>query len=440
MKEAYNFLMNNYNLLNNNDYVVVAVSGGPDSMALMHLLQEIRNEVNINIVCAHVNHNMRKESENEKVFVEDYCKSNGIYFEYMKIESYSSGNFHNEARDIRYNFFRDVMKKYNSKLLFTAHHGDDLIETILMRIVRGSSLKGYAGFSKITDCGDYKIVRPLIFHTKDEILKYNSLNRISYVIDDSNNKDSYTRNRYRHVVLPFLKSENNNVHEKFLNFSEMLYEYDLFFDKYLEDKSFYENGILDVDLLLKESDLVQRRIIENILKKIYKNDLSLINSCHVSSIVDLINGNKPNALIKLPLGVEVIREYGKVLFKRTSHINYDYDILVEEITLLPNGKSLYFESAEDSDGNDVCRLNNNDIALPLHVRNRRDGDRIFVKNLNGSKKVKDVFIDEKIPISERKLWPIVVDSNDNVIWIPGIKKSKYNKEKKEKYDIIIKYC
>lgn len=438
MEKSYKFLLGN-NLFNKGDYVVVAVSGGPDSMALLHLLLNIREKIKINIVCAHVNHNKRKESDDEKVFVEEYCKSNNVYFEYMKIKEYGSGNFHSEARDIRYNFFKEVMKKYNSHLLFTAHHGDDLIETILMRIVRGSNLKGYSGFSKITDLGSYKIVRPLIFYTKDEILEYVILNKIPYVIDSSNNEDDYTRNRYRHVVLPFLKNEDANVHEKFLSFSEILSEYDSFFDSYLSSKQFYDNGILDINLFLGEDELIQRRIIEAVLRDVYKDDLSLVNSHHVTLISDLIKNDKPNVSIELPNGYGAIKEYDKVSFKKNASINYDYDIPLERVTLLPNGRTIYFVDREDGNGNDVCRLNSNELKLPLHVRNKRNGDKIFVKNLNGSKKVKDIFIEKKVSFDERRLWPVLVDSENNVLWIPGLKKSKYNKEKNEKCDIIVKY-
>ena len=439
MKEAYDFLLKD-NLLNNDDYVVVAVSGGPDSMSLLHLLLEVRKKIDINIVCAHVNHNMRKESEDEKVFVENYCKENNIYFEYMKINEYSFGNFHNEARNIRYNFFYDVLKKYNSSVLFTAHHGDDLIETILMRIVRGSSLKGYAGFSMITNYDNYKVVRPLIFYTKDDILKYNKLNNVPYVIDSSNNKDSYTRNRYRHYVLPFLKSEDSNVHRKFLGFSKLLNEYESFLDKYVDSSGLCNSNSIDISLFIKKDEVVQRRVVENILKRIYEDNISIVNSTHVESIMDLIRSSKPNLSIKLPNNIDVIKEYDRVSFIRLNLSKDNYDIVLDRDAILPNGKTLCFVREEDSDSNYVCRLDSTSISLPLHVRNRRNGDKIYVKHLHGSKKVKDIFIDEKIPISKRNEWPIVVDSNNVIIWIPGVKKSKYNKEKNEKCDIIIKYC
>ena len=257
MEKAYNFLLNDCSF-KKDDYVVVAVSGGPDSMTLLNLLERVRLIIPINIVCAHVNHNKRVESESEKDFVEDYCKNHNIYFEYMKIEEYGDGNFHNTAREIRYDFFKRVMIKYGSRVLMTAHHGDDLIETILMRIVRGSTLKGYAGFSCISDMGGYRIIRPLIFHTKDEILEYTKLNNLSYVIDSSNNEDDYTRNRYRHTVLPFLKSEEENVHDKFLKFSELLLEYEKHFD--VDMSKYYSNKTLNIPLFLIADELSQKRI------------------------------------------------------------------------------------------------------------------------------------------------------------------------------------
>lgn len=435
MDKAYNFLLNEC-FIKKDDYVVAAVSGGPDSMALLHLLERVRDVIGINIVCAHVNHNKRSESEDEKVFVENYCNSHNIYFEYMKIEEYGEGNFHNTAREIRYDFFKKVMNKYNSTILLTAHHGDDLIETILMRIVRGSTLKGYAGFSKITDLGSYKIIRPLIFHTKDEIIKYNELNNLSYVTDSSNNEDDYTRNRYRHVVLPFLKSEDENVHEKFLNFSELLMEFDKHFD--IDINKYYNSNYLNIPLFKMADELSQSRIISYILKDVYKDDISLITNTHIELIIELINNNKPNVELSLPNNIIADKEYDKLSF-REMLIDYDYNIMLERVTLLPNGKYLYMKEEDDDNSNYICRLSSDEVKLPLYVRNRKDGDKIEVMNLSGSKKVKDIFIDEKIPMSERMLWPLVVDSNNNIVWIPGIKKSKYNKSKDEKCDIIIKY-
>ena len=186
MKEVQDYLIN---LLNDDDSVVVACSGGPDSMFLLYELLEIRKLKKINIICAHVNHKLRKESDQEYTDVQNYCTEKQVTFEGMIITEYKNNFNENEARIKRYIFFEEIVRKYKAKYLFTAHHGDDLIETILMKIVRGSNIKGYAGFSKETKRKDYILVRPLINLTKDEILDNCKKNKINYATDLSNEKD-----------------------------------------------------------------------------------------------------------------------------------------------------------------------------------------------------------------------------------------------------------
>ena len=194
MFDVIDFLEKDINL--DNERIVIALSGGPDSMALLNILLSLRDKHNFEIIVAHVNHSLRVESEEEKVFVENYCKDNNCIFEYLKIEKYNNDNFHNQARIIRYEFFDKVMKKHKAKYLFTAHHGDDLIETILMRITRGSTLIGYSGFEKIIKKNDYYIVKPLIYVTKKQLLEYVEENNIPYRVDKSNGGKYYKRNKW----------------------------------------------------------------------------------------------------------------------------------------------------------------------------------------------------------------------------------------------------
>ena len=182
MSEVVKYLNN---LLIDNDTIIVAVSGGPDSMALLSLLLEIKNNKNINIICAHVNHNSgRMGQDEEEEYVKSFSNKNNIIFESYKIDEYKESNFEMEARSKRYSFFDELVKKYNAKYVFTAHHGDDLVETILMRIVRGSTLKGYTGFLKELDCGNYKIIRPFISLTKDDLINYLDKFNIKYYTDN----------------------------------------------------------------------------------------------------------------------------------------------------------------------------------------------------------------------------------------------------------------
>jgi tRNA(Ile)-lysidine synthase len=440
MEKAYDFLLNQIGL-KYGDTVVVGVSGGPDSMALLHLMSQIKKEIDIFIVCAHVNHNVRKESDKEKIFIEKYCDNNQIIFESMKIEDYGDDNFHNEARTKRYNYFGNIVKRFGAKYLLTAHHADDLMETILMRIARGSTLRGYSGFSKVLDMGSYMILRPLISITKKDILEYNKNNKIEYVEDSSNKKDKYTRNRYRKYVLPFLKEEDKNIHEKFIKFSNTLIEYNNFIDKQMKNviKDVYKQNILNLEKFMTHDKLIRMKIIYYMLEQVYQDDLMLIYDSHADLISNLIESKKPNAYIYLPNNIKVVKSYQNLSFIKEELEYADYEIEILNYVNLPNGRNIEVLGKEELTTNDVCRLNSKDIHLPLYVRSRKIGDKMEVKGLLGKKKLKDIFIDSKIPAFDRDMWPVVVDSENNVVWLPGLKKSKFDKEKNESYDIILKY-
>ena len=440
MDKVYNFLLKEIGF-KYRDTIVVGVSGGPDSMALLHVMSQLKLETDIFIICAHVNHNVREESESEKLFIEKYCDNNQIVFESMKIEEYGDDNFHNEARSKRYKYFDTVVKKYNAQYLVTAHHGDDLIETVLMRITRGSTFKGYAGFSKSLDMGDYKILRPLIHLTKDDILKYNKENNIKYVEDPSNKKNKYTRNRYRKYVLPFFKKEDPNVHEKFLKFSNTLIEYNAYMDKQMNNiiNDVYGQNVLNVEKFIDLDKVLQIKIINYILENIYHDDLMLIYDSHMELIYKLIQSTKPNTYIHLPNNIKVIKAYNNLTFMQEELSPNDYEIELISYVNLSNGMNIELVDKCEWTNNFICRLNSKELKMPLYVRNRKVGDRIELKGMLGRKKIKDIFIDSKIAGVEREMWPIVVDSSEKIVWIPGLKKSKYDKSKEETYDIIIKY-
>ncbi|MBQ9318326.1 MAG: tRNA lysidine(34) synthetase TilS [Bacilli bacterium] len=420
------------------DYVVCAISGGPDSMCLLDLLVQYKQSHRIHIVCAHVNHNMRIESNDEEIFVKEYCDKNDVIFEYMKINEYDDDNFHNCARNIRYNFFESLVKKYQSKYLFTAHHGDDLMETVLMRIMRGSTLKGYGGFERLSKKQDYMVVRPLITMTKQQIEDYDKENNIEYVIDKSNFKDVYTRNRYRKYILPRLKDENKKAHLKFLNFSEYLIESGNYFENQAKKicKSIYVNHKLDITSFKSYEHVIQMYIIYYILELEYQNDIDKINNKHVNNIITLIN-HKGNGTLSLP-GKKGIKEYDYFYIKNIEKVEY-LDVILNDKILLPNGHSIEKVDYSELKNNNVIYLNSKDIELPLHIRYRKQGDRMKVKNSDFYKKINDIFIDKKISRELRDTYPIVVDNKNEIIWLPGLKKSHFDSQNTGKYDIILKY-
>lgn len=423
-----------------NNIVVAAISGGPDSMLLLDILNNLKNKLDLKIVVAHVHHNLREESDYEAVEVEKYCKKNNIIFEMKKIEEYPNGKFSEEnARKIRYEFFDEIIKKYNSDILFTAHHGDDLIETVLMRITRGSTLKGYAGFERISNDRGYKIARPLFFLTKLEIEKILNEKGIWYAVDKSNQSEKYKRNRIRKNILPELKKENKNVHYKFIEFNEKILMANEYIKK--ESEKSYKKCVLENQINITEfnklEEIIRIYILEKFLKEIYKGEINNIDDRHIKIIIDYINKNK-NTIFDLPLNKKGIIEYNK--FNVIEDIkSEDYEYLFTNSILLPNGKSIMIDNKTTLTSNYVIHLNSKDIKFPFHVRNYRPGDRMKIKNMIGTKKVSDIFIDFKLSKELRGIHPIVTDNSGKIIWIPGIKKSNLDMKKEKKYDIILKY-
>lgn len=437
MESVYEFLKS-LNIINY-DTLVVAVSYGPDSMTLLNVIKKIffKNK----IVCAHVHHNHRKESDNEFVLLKKTCEDNNIVFEYMKIENYTNNKFtEGEARNKRYVFFDEVMKKYDAKYLFTAHHGDDLVETVLMRLVRGSTMSGYAGIPLISERSNYKLIRPFLYVTKDDILNYCELNNIKYAVDNSNFSDDYTRNRYRKYILPQLKKENKNVHKKFLKFSTVLLEYENYIKRIVDNeyKNVVTKNIIDCKEIMLKDDLIKKRIIMKYLLNYYDLHVSEINNHHIEAVLRLIKSSKPNGFICLPNEKKLVKSYNKIYFDN-SYVYNDYCVILDKLINLPNNYVIETIDKLENTTNYVTAFNKKDLVFPLVVRNVRDGDKIEVLGLNGSKKIHDIFINEKVPKELRNSYPVLMDGNENIIWLPGLKKSKYDKSKTGNYDIILKY-
>ena len=424
--------------LDNEKYIVVGVSAGPDSMALLdYLIKHIKTK----IICAHINHNVRKESKEEQEFLENYCLKNNVIFEGMKIDMYCGKNFEAEAREKRYNFYFKILEKYQCKYLFLAHHGDDLIETVLMKISRGSNLEGYAGIKKISLFKNkYYIVRPLLNYTKQDILDYLKNNNIKYYIDRTNEDTNYTRNRYRKYILPFLLNEDINIHKKFIKYSEILTETDNYIKKETKNlvNKIYKNKKFYITDFNQLEDFMKKNILYYILNNLYDNKPNIVTERHINNIIKLINSNN-NGSLNMPKGIIVSKEYNSILFNEIEkRKNNNYKIKLNKNNII-NKHIIKIINNTTDDGNNICRIDSNEIRLPLYIRNINNGDFIEVLGLNGKKKVTDIFKEKKIPVNERNNYPLLVDSNDKILWIPNLKKSKFNKKKEEKYDIILRY-
>ena len=170
----------------------------------------------------------------------------------------------------------------------------------------------------------------------------------------------------------------------------------------------------------------------------YSDDLFLITDCHTNSLINMINSDRPNMRVYLPNNIQAVKSYDK-LELHSEKVQEDYEIELKNNNNLPNGFNIDIVEESYEDSNYICRLNKEDIRMPLMIRNRRNGDKVILKGIGGTKKLKDIFINEKIAYDNRNIWPVLVDADNNVLWVPGLKKSKYNLPKDKKCDIILKY-
>ncbi len=317
-----------------NKTVIVSCSGGPDSMALLSIVNNIKDTNNIKVVVAHVNHKVREESDEEAQMVEEFAKQNNDIFELYEIKKYhDKTNFHEDARKIRYKFLKELKDKYKADYLLTAHHGDDLTETILMRITRGSNLKGYIGFKEESDWENIKLLRPLIRRTKKYLEQFDIENNIPYRIDKTNYSDEYTRNRYRNEIIPLLKKEDENIHLKYLKLSTELNKYYQFVKELVkkEEKNIVDDdGNIIVSKLTTLPSLYQEVLIGEMIADIQLNDYLPLNDSLFSDMLNVINSSKTNALIDLPNNYVFGKEYDKLVFKKKvdSVETIDYILIV----------------------------------------------------------------------------------------------------------------
>ena len=285
-------------LIKNGDKVVVAVSGGPDSMCLLDTLNKLKDELNFSICVAHVNHGIRKESDDEKVYVENYCKKYSIPFHYLKVDvpKLSKENKMSEetyGRKVRYDFFEQVRIEENASAIAVAHNLNDNVETVLLNELRGCGLKGLTGM-------DFRfgyIIRPLLNIEKKDIVLYNNELELNPCIDKTNSEEIYLRNKIRLSLIPYLQELNPNFVENISRMRKILKEDNDFIEQYV-DKVFNDtiveenddNIIFNYKELMNEHESVQKRVIRRIIEKKISN-LDGIESVHVLDILKLLNNN-----------------------------------------------------------------------------------------------------------------------------------------------------
>lgn len=419
-KVIIDFFINN-NLILENKKIVIAVSTGVDSMSLLFAFLKLKEEYNLRLEVAHVNHKVRKESDDEESFIRKYCIDNDIGFHLMHLPKNDEENFQSYARNARYTFFDEVMKKVSADYLALAHHATDNVETIMMRILRGSSLKGYSGIREIVNKDNYLIIRPFLNTKKDELIKYAKGNNITYFEDKSNEKPIYLRNRIRKDIVNAIFKEDENAHIKFKEFSDTLYNASLIIEEKVLDflkKIEYNNNCFrfNANDFLNLSIYLQEEVLFKLLKDY---ELSKKN---IDEIIKIISSKKKNLKVYYLDKLTIVKEYDDIKIFLYLVKSPEIDIIIDEIkTYYPNDTIEINVSKMDGNfisSNDELWYNSN--MLPVRIRSRKPGDKILLEK--GYKKVKDLLIDLKIGILEREKI-LIMEKDSEILAIIGVRKS-----------------
>ena len=379
---------------NRHKKILVAVSGGADSMSLLHFLYNHQKDLDIQLGIAHVNHKQRQESEHEEAYLHHWAEEHKVPFHYSAF----SGKFsENAARTFRYEFFKQVMKDYDYSALVTAHHADDQAETIFMRLLRGSRLRHLTGISAIRPFGTGQIIRPFLHLTKAQL-------PVTFHFEDrSNTSLAYLRNRIRLSYLPTLSQENPKIKEHLCLLGEEIGLMEQALGELTKDIS-----TTDLSVFQQQSDAVQLFLLQNYLDSF--PDLQLSKG----QFNQLISYLRKNASGKMPLknGYELVKTQTYFLIRKEASISLSPPCLLEF------GKSVEFEdyTLTFSEFNDVS--NTDAISIwsdaPIVIRHRKEGDKIDLGSHH--KKLRRLFIDNKILEKDRQK-AIIGEQDGQIIFL-----------------------
>jgi tRNA(Ile)-lysidine synthase len=435
--------VHNKSLLSAGDKLVLAVSGGADSVCLLHTLVRHQADLDIQLHVAHLNHQLRgTESDADASYVLGFAKELHIQatVECRDVAGYhggKGGSLEEAAREIRYGFLAEVAAKVSASRVVVGHTRDDHIETILLHLLRGSGLAGLGGLRprSVVSYGQQgaslEVIRPLLGITRQETLSYCRRHRLNARSDSSNESLSFLRNRVRLELLPVLRNYNTNIDEALLRLADIAGEETQFMEQQAsllwQDLARFEKGViyLDMDKLSILPHALQRYIFRRAIQQI-RGDLRDIESGHIEDMLKLLSKPAGKSLC-LPDGLMLSTEYGRLVLVQaqadictlpaildTSNIN------IPGMTDLPGWqiKADVITGSTGSDNGFSASFDLDKVGNKLVVRRRRQGDRFQPLGMNQTKKLQDFMVDVKIPRSWRDRVPLV-STDDQILWVVG---------------------
>ena len=446
-----------HRMLDRGDRLITAVSGGPDSVALLRVLAMIADQYDIAIVAAHLNHGLRgEESDREEDFVRMLGQGMGIELISGKVDMAGlrerGKSLEELCREKRYAFLKQAAADYQATKIALGHHLQDQAETVLINFLRGSGSEGLRGMLPVREG---MIIRPLLQITRKEILDFLKKEGLSFMTDSSNFQDFFLRNRIRHHLMPLLKEAfNPQVEENLARTAEIMRLDEDYMKGKVEEllkqgDVFQRDGERKILIpeFLKLHEALRRRIIKTLLAEMSESGQG-VGYRHVKAAADLAQGRQGGGSLDLPGNVVLRREYDLLIFSRrpggveTSparalsvsaapgklHFRYPVEI-PGRVEVKEAGMTLDFRMVDkpslshlSGKGRIVC-MDYEKVRLPLAVRNAKPGDRIQPLGMAGTKKLKSFLIDEKVPRRCRQILPLLVD-REAVLWIAGMRMSQ----------------
>ncbi|MEA3475716.1 MAG: tRNA lysidine(34) synthetase TilS [Candidatus Cloacimonadota bacterium] len=435
LKEFQKFIKQE-NLIQWNDKIIVAVSGGIDSTILLDLIKKISAEYNLTTLAVHINYHLRGDESNEnEQFVRNLCYKWGFPLVTRHVEIKEKSNLENKARKIRFSILRDLLQKYQFQKIALGHNKNDQAETLLLNLFRGSGIGGMKGIIPKSK----NIIRPLLALTRNEITEFAKQNNIEFSADSSNLSLIYDRNKIRHKIIPEIeKGLNPKVVDKISNSARIFQQTDSFLQEYCKEifpeivkKTDGDSFILNLDKL-KNKDIILFYISRKIFGHITGSEQDFFTT-HFQAIADLLRSSE-SKYIQLPKGVFAIKDKQLLTFskspplvkfndyrrqiKRTSRriLFKDHYVSISEM------KSIPIHGYKFSQRN-TCYVDLDKVKFPVTIRYRQPGDRFTPLGMHNPKKLKNFFIDSKVPRFERDKIILVEDQNQ-IIWLAGIRISE----------------
>jgi tRNA(Ile)-lysidine synthase len=437
-------------MLTRGNRVVVAVSGGPDSVVLLHVLHGLRQELELELEVAHLMHGLRgEEARQDAWFVSALAREFGLPFHLKEIDLpriksvRGKGNIEALGRGERYLFFAAVAEQVGAAKIATGHTRDDQVETFLMWLLRGAGRKAVGGIPPmrpVSPAGkELSIVRPLIETSRTEVMAYLAERGLEYRVDRTNLDPKLLRNWIRLRLLPELEAKtDSHLNERLAHMADVFREEETILDRLARNRlsKLFVRGRFLRESLLGEERGIQRRLIRLWLESTMGN-LQGIRFDHVEALLRLIVEGPPQGRLSLPRAWDAVRQYEVVFLekrkvKKSQPQGYHYILPLEGEIVIPEAEVRVKSSRCSS--SPIVRTKNDleaffDLSVlgePLALRNFQSGDRFQPLGMRGRKKVKDLFIERKVPLDLRRIWPFLV-AGGQILWIPRYGRSELAK-------------